>query len=142
MATVCRFYIVWGSGGRLWGTVQPLCVFNGLVDGLAVILILPCGTFAANVAAVLVVVGFGYAAAFQELFRPEFPALSRPDGTGDGKHHVTDAKVLFRAHDDLPFGGFQVQEVHEVAARQEVELVVVAHLVDEQAQGEVNGVRP
>ena len=82
----------------------------------------------------LVVVGFGYVAAFQELFRPEFPALSRPDGTGDGKHHVTDAKVLFRAHDDLPFGGFQVQEVHEVAARQILELVVVAHLVNEQAQ--------
>lgn len=124
-----RYRAEWGNDGRLWGTFQPSCVFNGLVDGFAEILILFGGSIVANIAAVLVVVGFGYAAAFQELFRPEFPALSRPDGTGDGKHHVTDAKVLFRAHDDLPFGGFQVQEVHEVAARQILELVVVAHLV-------------
>ena len=137
-----RYRAEWGNDGRLWGTFQPSCVFNGLVDGFAEILILFGGSIVANIAAVLVVVGFGYAAAFQELFRPEFPALSRPDGTGDGKHHVTDAKVLFRAHDDLPFGGFQVQEVHEVAARQILELVVVAHLVNEQAQGEVNGVHP
>lgn len=137
-----RYRAEWGNDGRLWGTFQPSCVFNGLVDGFAEILILFGGSIVANIAAVLVVVGFGYAAAFQELFRPEFPALSRPDGTGDGKHHVTDAKVLFRAHDDLPFGGFQVQEVHEVAARQILELVVVAHLVNEQAQGEVNGIHP
>ena len=103
-----RYRAEWGNDGRLWGTFQPSCVFNGLVDGFAEILILFGGSIVANIAAVLVVVGFGYAAAFQELFRPEFPALSRPDGTGDGKHHVTDAKVLFRAHDDLPFGGFQV----------------------------------
>lgn len=102
MATVCRFYIVWGSGGRLWGTVQPLCVFNGLVDGLAVILILPCGTFAANVAAVFVVVRLGYAATFQELFRPEFSTFPWFDGLRDGEHHVADTQVLFRAHGDGP----------------------------------------
>ena len=71
-----------------------------------------------------------------------FPRSRGTDGTGDGKHHVTDAKVLFRAHDDLPFGGFRGSEVHEVAARQILELVVVAHLVNEQAQGEVNGIHP
>ena len=77
MAMVYMWYAEWGNGGRLWGTVQPLRVFNGLVDGLAVIPVLLRGAFAAD-----------------------------------------------------------------VAARQEVELAVVAHLVDEQAQGEVNGVRP
>ena len=86
MAIMGRYRAEWGNGGRLWGAFQPFCVFNGLVDGFAEIL------------------------------------------------------VLFRAHDDRPSGGFQVQEVHEVAARQVLELVVVAHLVDEQAQGEVNGV--
>ena len=75
-----RYRAEWGNDGRLWGTFQPSCVFNGLVDGFAEILILFGGSIVANIAAVLVVVGFGYAAAFQELFRPEFPALSRPPG--------------------------------------------------------------
>ena len=137
-----RYRAEWGNDGRLWGTFQPSCVFNGLVDGFAEILILFGGSIVANIAAVLVVVGFGYAAAFQKLFCPKSAAFTRPDGLGNRIHHVTDTQVLFRAHDDLPFGGFQVQEVHEVAARQILELVVVAHLVNEQAQGEVNGIHP
>jgi hypothetical protein len=100
MAMVYMWYAEWGNGGRLWGTVQPLRVFNGLVDGLAVIPVLLRGAFAADVAAVFVVVRLGYAAAFQELFRPEFSAFPWPDGLRDGEHHVADAQVLFRAHGD------------------------------------------
>ena len=66
MAIMGRYRAEWGNGGRLWGAFQPSCVFNGLVDGFAEILVLFCSTFVANVATVLVVVGLGYAAAFQE----------------------------------------------------------------------------
>lgn len=37
----------WGAGGRLWSGVQSLCIFNGLVDGFAEILIISCYAFAA-----------------------------------------------------------------------------------------------
>ena len=100
MACICC--AEWGNGGRLWGAVQLPRVFNGLVDGFAVILILTCRAFAANVAAVFVVIRLGYAAILQELFRPKFSTFPWPDGLRDGEHHVTDAQVLFRAHDDRP----------------------------------------
>ena len=140
MACICC--AEWGNGGWLWGTVQLPRALNGLVDGLAVVLVLFGRPFAANVTAVFVVVGFGYTAAFQELFRPKPAAFARSDGLRDGKHHVTDAQVLFRAYRDRPGSGFQVQEVHEIAASQIFKLVVIAYLVNEQAQGEVNGVHP
>ena len=49
---------------------------------------------------------------------PKVCRVHAADGLGNRIHHVTDTQVLFRAHDDRPLGGFQVQEVHEVAARQ------------------------
>ncbi|EXZ75667.1 hypothetical protein M123_4783 [Bacteroides fragilis str. 3976T8] len=142
MATACICCAEWGNGGRLWGAVQPAGFFDGAVNGFAVIPVLLGRAFAANVTAVLVVVRLGYAATLQELLRPEPAALARPDGLRDGEHHVADAQVLFRSHGDRPRGGFEVHEVHEVAARKVTELAVVAHPVDEQAQGEVDGVRP
>ena len=71
---------------------------------------------------------------------PLLATLTRPDGLRYGQHHVADAQVLFRTHGDRPHRRFQVHEVHEVTAGKMPELIIVTHLVDEQAQGEVNGV--
>ena len=48
-----RYRAEWGNDRRLWGTFQPSCVFNGLIDGFAEILILFGGSIVANIAAVL-----------------------------------------------------------------------------------------
>ena len=132
------------SNGELAGghgaCLQLLRVFDGLVDGFAEIPVLLCRALGAYVAAVLVVVGLGYAATFEELFRPKPSTLARPDGLRDGEHHVTDAQVLFRAYRDSASGGLQVHEIREVAARHAFKLAVVAHLVDKQARGEVDDV--
>lgn len=131
-----------GKGGMLRGKTEPPCVLDGLVYVLAVFPVLVGGTFGAHVAAVLVVIGFRYAATLEELLCPQSAALARTDGLRHGKHHVTDAEVLLRAYRDIPCGRLEVHEVHEVAARNIVELVFVAYPVYEHAQAEVNGVRP
>ncbi len=83
------------SNGELAGGhgahLQLLRVFDGLVDGFSEIPVLLCRAFAAYVAAVLAVVGLGYAATFEELFRPKPPTFAWLDGLRDGEHHVTDA---------------------------------------------------
>ena len=86
--------------------------------------------------------GYKIYATLQEIFRPLLATLTRPDGLRYGQHHVADAQVLFRTHGDRPHRRFQVHEVHEVTAGKMPELIIVTHLVDEQAQGEVNGVHP
>ena len=101
-----------GHGAQL----QPLRAFDGLVNGFPEIPVLLCRAFAAHVATVLVVVGLGYATTFEELFRPKFSTLARPDGLRNGEHHVADAQVLFRAYRDSASGELQVHEVREVAA--------------------------
>ena len=37
MATACICCAEWGNGGRLWGTVQPAGILDGVVNGFAVI---------------------------------------------------------------------------------------------------------
>ena len=74
------YYAEWGNGGRLWGGIQPPCIFDGLVNGFTEIPVLFCRPFAANVAAVFVIIRLGYAAMFQELFRSESAAFARPYG--------------------------------------------------------------
>lgn len=75
----------------------------------------------AHVTAMLVVIGFRYAATLQEFLRPQPAAFARADGLRHGKHHVTDTQVLFRAYRDIPRGRLEVHEVGEVAARQALE---------------------
>lgn len=75
----------------------------------------------AHVTAVLVVIGFRYAATLQEFLRPQPAAFARADGLRHGKHHVADTQVLFRAYRDIPRSRLEVHEVGEVAARQALE---------------------
>ena len=74
------YYAEWGNGGRLWGGIQLPCIFDGLVDSFTEIPILFCRPLAADIAAVFVIIGLGYAAMFQELFCPKSAAFARPDG--------------------------------------------------------------
>lgn len=126
----------------LRGKAESSCVFDGLVYVLAVFPVFVGGSLGAHVAAVLVVIGFRYAATLEELLRPQPAALARADGLRHGKHHVTDAEVLLLTYRNIPCGRLEVHEVHEIAARNIVELVFVAYPVYEHAQAEVNGVRP
>ena len=50
------YFVEWGNGGQLWGVIQPSCIFDGLVDGFTEIPVLFCRPFAADIAAVLVIV--------------------------------------------------------------------------------------
>ena len=70
----------------------------------------------------------------QKLFRPAFAALVGFDGLGNGIDHITDAQILARSDDDGLLRGFQVKEVHKVAARHKLELAVVADLIEKQAE--------
>lgn len=71
------YFVEWGNGGLLWGVIQPSCIFDGLVDGFTEIPVLFCRPFAADIAAVFVIVGLGYAAMLQEPFRPKSAAFTR-----------------------------------------------------------------
>ena len=120
-----------GERRILRGKTEPPCVFDGLVYvyALAVFPILVGGTSGAHVAAVLVDAGFRYIATLEELLRPQPAALMRTVGLRYGKHHVTDTEVFGRT--DTSRSRLEVHEVHEIAARNIVELVFVAYPVDE-----------
>ena len=60
------YFVEWGNGGQLWGVTEIPVLF--------------CRPFAADIAAVFVIVGLGYAAMLQEPFRPKSAAFTRPDG--------------------------------------------------------------
>lgn len=72
-----NIFVEWGNGGQLWGVIQPSCIFDGLVDGFTEIPVLFCRPFAADIAAVFVIVGLGYAAMLQKPFRPKSAAFTR-----------------------------------------------------------------
>ena len=68
-----EIYLSNGETAGSYGCYSASCIFDGLVDGFTEIPVLFCRPFAADIAAVFVIVGLGYAAMLQEPFRPSLP---------------------------------------------------------------------